>query len=39
MLPTRGHRSRANPVEIPFKVYDDLGRDDIWDHEGSVQVR
>jgi hypothetical protein len=30
---------RANPVEIPFKVYDDLGRDDIWDHEGSVHVR
>jgi hypothetical protein len=30
---------RANPVEIPFKVYDDLGRDDIWDHEGSIHVR
>jgi hypothetical protein len=30
---------RANSIEIPFKVYDDLGRDDTWDHEGSVHVR
>lgn len=29
---------RAEPLEIPFAVYDDLGRDDTWDHEGNALV-
>jgi hypothetical protein len=26
---------KAEPEEIPFEVYDALGRDDTWDHDGN----
>lgn len=29
---------RAVPVEIPFAVYDDLGRDETWEPSGSIHV-
>jgi len=29
---------KATPEIIPFEVYDDLGRDDTWDHEGNTHI-
>lgn len=29
---------RAVPVEIPFLVYDELGKDETWDYRGNVHI-
>jgi hypothetical protein len=27
---------RVTPIEIPFQVYDDLGKDETWDYRGAM---